>query len=163
MQICLNCRRGIKDGLTQCSKCLTSDLMNKQEFNKLFDLYSRASHKKRQELLYSDDRYKLIIKYCFPNDNNIKPHKPRTTIISWLKKQAYLSQINTIQIDTNNLHQTKNNITIQSSNTPRCPTCNSTNVQKISVAQKATGFALVGIFSSNFGKTMQCKNCGYKF
>ena len=50
-----------------------------------------------------------------------------------------------------------------SSNIPHCPTCNSTNVQKISVAKKATGFALVGIFSSNFGKTMQCKNCGYKW
>lgn len=48
-------------------------------------------------------------------------------------------------------------------NIPRCPTCNSTNVTKISAVKKATGFALVGIFSSNFGKTMQCKNCGYKW
>ncbi|MBQ8825121.1 MAG: hypothetical protein IJZ64_07855 [Ruminococcus sp.] len=48
-------------------------------------------------------------------------------------------------------------------NTPKCPTCNSTNVAKISTAKKAFGFAAVGIFSSNFGKTMECKNCGYKF
>lgn len=59
--------------------------------------------------------------------------------------------------------QQKTSDKFKQSNTPHCPTCNSTNVQKISVAKKATGFALVGIFSSNFGKTMQCKNCGYKF
>ena len=37
------------------------------------------------------------------------------------------------------------------------------NVERISTAQKAFGFALVGLFSSNLGKTMHCKNCGYKW
>lgn len=49
------------------------------------------------------------------------------------------------------------------SNTPKCPTCGSTNVSKISTAKKAFGFAAVGVFSSNFGKTMKCKNCGHKW
>ena len=48
-------------------------------------------------------------------------------------------------------------------NVPKCPTCGSTNVEKISTAQKAFGFALVGLFSSNLGKTMHCKNCGYEW
>lgn len=48
-------------------------------------------------------------------------------------------------------------------NVPKCPTCGSTNVEKISTTQKALGFALVGLFSSNLGKTMHCKNCGYKW
>ena len=48
-------------------------------------------------------------------------------------------------------------------NVPKCPTCGSTNVEKISTAQKAFGFALVGLFSSNLGKTMHCRNCGYKW
>lgn len=51
----------------------------------------------------------------------------------------------------------------QRANVPKCPTCGSTNVEKISTAQKAFGFALVGLFSSNLGKTMHCKNCGYKW
>lgn len=51
----------------------------------------------------------------------------------------------------------------QSQNIPKCPTCGSTNVEKISTAKKAFGFAMVGLFSSNFGKTMHCKNCGYKW
>lgn len=48
-------------------------------------------------------------------------------------------------------------------NIPKCPTCGSTNVSKISAGKKAVGFATVGLFSSNFGKTMECKNCGYKW
>lgn len=51
----------------------------------------------------------------------------------------------------------------QKANVPKCPTCGSTNVERISTAQKAFGFALVGLFSSNLGKTMHCKNCGYKW
>lgn len=48
-------------------------------------------------------------------------------------------------------------------NKPKCPTCGSTNISKISTGKKAIGFAAVGVFSSNFGKTMECKNCGYKW
>lgn len=48
-------------------------------------------------------------------------------------------------------------------NKPKCPTCGSTNVHKISTGKKALGFVTVGIFSSNFGKTMECKQCGYKW
>ena len=48
-------------------------------------------------------------------------------------------------------------------NTPNCPTCGSTNIEKISAGKKAIGFVAVGVFSSNFGKTMHCKQCGYKW
>ena len=50
-----------------------------------------------------------------------------------------------------------------SQNTPKCPTCGSTNIEKISTTKKAIGFVAVGVFSSNFGKTMHCKQCGYKW
>ena len=46
---------------------------------------------------------------------------------------------------------------------PTCPTCGSTNVSKISTTSKAIGFATVGVFSSNFGKTYKCDNCSYKW
>lgn len=48
-------------------------------------------------------------------------------------------------------------------NIPTCPTCGSTNVSKITTTSKVVGFAAVGVFSSNFGKTMHCKQCGYKW
>lgn len=48
-------------------------------------------------------------------------------------------------------------------NTPKCPTCGSTNVRPISATKKATGFVLAGVFSSNFGKSYECENCNYKW
>ena len=51
----------------------------------------------------------------------------------------------------------------ESANLPKCPTCGSTNIEKISVAQKAAGGFLFGLFSSNVRKTMKCNNCGYKW
>ena len=46
---------------------------------------------------------------------------------------------------------------------PKCPTCGSINVEKISFGKKLTGGALFGLFSSNVRKTMHCRNCGYKW
>lgn len=48
-------------------------------------------------------------------------------------------------------------------NVPRCPTCNSTKVEKISTTKRWVSTGLFGLASSNIGKTMQCKNCGYKW
>lgn len=68
-------------------------------------------------------------------------------------------------IEMRHLELQRNQIAEQKKGTsvPKCPTCGSTNVEKISTAQKAFGFALVGLFSSNLGKTMHCKDCGYKW
>jgi len=46
---------------------------------------------------------------------------------------------------------------------PRCPTCGSTNIQKISLTSKAIGGYMWGIFSSNVRNTFKCNNCGYKW
>lgn len=46
---------------------------------------------------------------------------------------------------------------------PTCPTCQSTNVQKISVGSKAVGGFFFGLFSSDVRNTMKCNNCGYKW
>lgn len=54
----------------------------------------------------------------------------------------------------------KNN---ETDNRPKCPTCNSTNIEKISVGKKAVGGFMFGLLSSDVRKTMHCKNCGYKW
>lgn len=49
-------------------------------------------------------------------------------------------------------------------NKPKCPICQSTNLSKITVAQKAGKIALFGIFGmGDNGKTWKCNNCGSKF
>ncbi len=46
---------------------------------------------------------------------------------------------------------------------PECPVCHSLDVHKIGTLKKYSSFAVMGVFSSNIGKTMECKSCGYKF
>ena len=51
-----------------------------------------------------------------------------------------------------------------SQNIPKCPICGSTNLSKITIAQKAGKIALLGIFGmGDNGKTWKCNNCGSKF
>lgn len=48
-------------------------------------------------------------------------------------------------------------------NIPKCPTCGSTNIEKISVGKKIKGSMLFGLFSNDAKKQMRCNDCGYKF
>ena len=47
----------------------------------------------------------------------------------------------------------------KASHLPKCPTCGSTNVHKISFTRKATSIVGLGILSNKIGKTYQCDNC----
>jgi len=49
------------------------------------------------------------------------------------------------------------------SNIPKCPTCKSTNIKKISATSKVVGGAMFGLFSSKVRNTFECKNCRYKW
>lgn len=51
----------------------------------------------------------------------------------------------------------------EQSNVPKCPTCGSTNIEKISLTKKAFGGAIFGLFSSDIRNTMHCKHCGCKW
>ena len=48
-------------------------------------------------------------------------------------------------------------------NIPRCPTCQSQNIEKITTLDKAISFTMFDVFSRNLGKTFKCKSCGYRW
>ncbi len=48
-----------------------------------------------------------------------------------------------------------------SDNTPRCPTCGSTNIRKIDGLERGTSVLMLGLFSKKINKTFKCKNCGH--
>ena len=48
-------------------------------------------------------------------------------------------------------------------NKPKCPTCGSTNIEKISSFNKAAGAVMFGLFSKTARSQFKCKNCGYKW
>ena len=64
---------------------------------------------------------------------------------------------------TSKMSQFKSQVQKDDSNKPHCPTCGSTNIEKISFGKKAFGGAMFGIFSSDVRNTMHCKNCGAKW
>lgn len=54
-------------------------------------------------------------------------------------------------------------IIINQSNQPKCPTCSSTNIHKISASKKLMGAIGFGLFSKTAKSQFQCYNCGYKW
>ena len=49
------------------------------------------------------------------------------------------------------------------SNTPKCPTCGSTNIEKISATSKVVGAVAFGLFSKTARSQFKCKNSGAKW
>lgn len=62
-----------------------------------------------------------------------------------------------------NLKQQESSKKVEEDNKPKCPTCGSTDIQKISGTKRWFSTGLFGLASSNVGKTMECKKCGYKW
>ena len=48
-------------------------------------------------------------------------------------------------------------------NKPRCPSCGSTNIQKISASAKIGGALMFGILSKTAKSQFKCCKCGYKW
>ena len=47
---------------------------------------------------------------------------------------------------------------------PKCPTCCSTDIEKISLKNKIGSAALVGVFAlGRISKTFKCNGCGYRW
>ena len=67
--------------------------------------------------------------------------------------EAYNKRINYVPVEYGN------------SSSAKCPTCQSTNISKITVTKKAVKIGLFGIFGAidDAGKTYKCNKCGCKF
>lgn len=48
-------------------------------------------------------------------------------------------------------------------NKPKCPTCGSTRVKKISTTSKVAGAAMFGLLSKTARSQFKCEQCGYKW
>ena len=75
---------------------------------------------------------------------------------------AYRHRLSLIKQENKN-QSTHQHQSIQQPSTPHCPTCNSTNIKRISAASKAVGVGLFGIFSKTARSQFECKDCGYKW
>lgn len=63
-----------------------------------------------------------------------------------------------------NLKQQESSKKVEEDNKPKCPTCGSTDLSKISGMKKAAKVGFFGIFGAgDLGKTWKCNNCGSKW
>ena len=46
-------------------------------------------------------------------------------------------------------------------NRPKCPTCGSKQVHKMSAMERGSSVLVFGLFSKDIGKTYKCDHCGY--
>ena len=44
---------------------------------------------------------------------------------------------------------------------PKCPTCGSINIEKVSSSERGLSFLWAGLVSKKLGKQFKCKDCGY--
>lgn len=49
----------------------------------------------------------------------------------------------------------------EASKTPKCPTCQSTNIRKMGGIERGASIATFGLFSKKINKTFKCNHCGY--
>ena len=147
MKICPKCRGLYFDQDQQCDNCKI-ELLDKDDFNTTLGEYYQMNHSQRVANRYNP-QYEIICKYQFPEIYEYNEQKSQQEYKA-LQRKSQQKMIEKEQIE-------------KQQNTPKCPTCGSTNVHPISTAKKATGFVLAGVFSSNFGKSYECLQCKYKW
>ena len=129
-----------KDGIEICPSCKQGKLVDSPLTFEEFELIDDVSDSNRQFL-------EAMIKL-----------KQNDLIEYQLKLQQFKTQLQQQKLAKEQQESSKS-----TENVPKCPTCNSTNIEKISLTKKAVGGALFGLFSSDVRKTMHCKNCGAKW
>lgn len=90
------------------------------------------------------NKIEKVYKYC------PKCHEARLV-------SCYISKCPTCKMMLNNCEQP------QTSFKPHCPTCNSTNISKISDLRRGIHGVAWGLLSNTARSQFECKNCGYKW
>ena len=105
---------------------------------------------------YNITKEEFITIYKISNDRNFLEQMIQLKETDLIEYQLKLSQFKT-QL------QQQESSKIQNSNIPKCPTCSSTNIHKISGLSKAGSVAMWGIFSRKVHKQWHCDSCGTEF
>ncbi len=115
------------------------------------------------DFLISNDSKKILIQECVKSSPEFDEQlfNSRDEILA--KENAKYDQAmkigNAIRQGADPETAFKNN----GENIPKCPTCGSSNVKKISTASKIAGATMFGLFSRTAKSQFKCENCGYKW
>lgn len=115
------------------------------------------------DFLISDDSKKILIEECIKSSPEFDEELFNSRDEILVRKNAEYEQKMAIGDAIRNGADVKTAFRNGGQNMPKCPTCGSLKVEKISTGKKVFGVAMFGLFSSDVRNTMHCKNCGYKW
>lgn len=146
-KICPNCRQNFSEEFDKCVYC-GEMLVLQQNMEEIEDLSTdkAISSMTDQEILDTYKSYKelLLQQGDITTDEDF---------VQGIRQNNYDKRISQMRLET---VQTKNE-----KNIPKCPTCQSTNIQKIGGLERGVSVAAWGLFSKKINKSFKCKNCGY--
>lgn len=168
---CTECGKEFSDKAEYCPNCNypTRDIIN--------DIYKNSNTLCVDDLIYDvsgivklladderDNAYAIaaeMIPHKISGEiSSILDYLNQGIFLPWYKDEfGYLRN----QILEQQITLKEQRIKNQQPNIPQCPTCHSTNIERISSGKKTGGFLGLGVLNSNFKKTFKCNNCGYKW
>ena len=150
-----------------CDVVINLTLEQAQEITQIFynnDIQLYLKDQKTNSVLFWQPDLGIIIKKEPPKSHYCdEPLVSRDHLVDAFTQQEKERQenIRQSQQDARNNAIAKTNNT--QSNTPKCPTCGSTNVKHISTLNRAVSIGVFGLFSSKIGKNYECLNCKAKW
>ena len=151
--------------LSEIEKLLESNDPLEKKINAIaelskYRLYCQVKLKGNAEKIVLDKReiftQQLLDKY---------PHDQQEDILSRIDelRSKGIDEFRKEQYTNNPYYRDAFNNTTSIINTPKCPTCQSTNIQKIGKLEHAASVGVFGLFSKKINKTFECNNCGYSW
>ena len=150
-----------------CDVALNLTLEQAQQITQIFldnDIQIYLEDQATNKSLYWQKDLGIIIPKNPPKSHYCdEPLVSRDHLVDAFTQQAKERQenIRQVQQEARNNAIAKTNNT--QSNTPKCPTCGSTNVKHISTLNRAVSIGVFGLFSSKIGKNYECLNCKSKW
>ncbi len=147
MKYCSKCGRELFDKDIKCDKCKSTDFISEKECKEIIQKINNANIISKKKL-FKDPIYKMVYDSIINKPKDYINYNIRNNVNE--SNEEYFNRINRHTINNS-----------QNRNIPKCPTCGSTNIRKMSGVERGASIATFGIFSKKINKTFKCGNCGY--
>lgn len=147
MKYCSKCGRELFDKDIECDKCKSTDFISEKECKEIIQEINNANMISKKKLL-KDSTYKMVYDSIINKQRDY--FNPCITNSNSESNEEYFDRIKKHTI-----------IKPEKLSIPKCPTCGSTNIRKMSGIERGASIATFGIFSKKINKTFKCGNCGY--
>lgn len=128
------------------------EYLSDYRFAKIHDIFNTKYGASTNDIL---DLAEYYLKH-----NNL-PQTLTTTPELHDKKELKKNLMKLINIGIDAKHSENKAKDSQNDINPKCPTCGSTNILKISGTERAVSVIGLGILSNKINKSFKCKSCGY--